>query len=59
MCLVSQQTVAQGIRRCFGAIRRAGFGQNVTYVRGDHIEADAEGVGNLPVAFTRSYFSFR
>jgi hypothetical protein len=54
MCLVSQQTVAQGIRRCFGAIRRADFGQNIAHVRGDGIEADAEGVSNLSVASTRS-----
>ena len=52
--LILQQAVAQGIRRCLGAIRRAGFGQNVAHVRGDRIEADTEGVGNLPVALTRS-----
>ena len=52
--LVYQQAVAQGIRRCLGAIRRAGFGQNVAHVRGDRIEADTEDVGNLPVALAGS-----
>src|SRR5215471_16955667 len=51
--LVYQQAVAPGIRRCLGAIRRAGFGQNVTHVRSDGVEADVEGVSNLSVALAR------
>ena len=55
MCLVSQQTVAQGIRRGFGAIRCVGFGQNIAHVRSDGIEADAEGVSNLAVALPSNH----
>ena len=48
--LLCLQAVAQGVCCRFGAVGGAGLGENVADVRGNRVEADAEGVGNLPIA---------
>jgi len=45
-----RQAVAQGIGRCFGAVGTAGLGEDVAHMAGDGTEADAQGVGDVPVA---------
>ncbi len=52
--LLRPQAVAQGVRCRLGAVGGAGLGENVADVRGNRVEADVQGLGNVTVALAGS-----
>ena len=53
--LLCPQAATQSVRCRFGAIGSAGLGEDVAHMRGDGVEADAEGISDLPIALPSCY----